>query len=448
MTISRQLAQPILDAYFDGIGRLLGRRERRVNFALYAMGLLSKLERKSLEPIAALAAGDDPQVSAKLYDHLLNFTSDSPWSDEAVRSYAAAYALPRMLAQGPMDVWVIDDTGFLKQGTHSVGVKRQYTGSAGKIANCQVAVSLTIATSFQHLPLDIELYLPEEWIDDRERRAEAKIPEEVAFRTKPEMALDMIARWMLQDVPKGSVSADSGYGYDGKFRGGLTQMGLQYTVGVHETLKVLQVGEDGTLGVERSVAELARSLPREAYKKVAWVEGTKKTLSSRFALVRVQVAHPDSAEPEEQGLLIEWPRGQKGPEHYTLVTLPKETPLKEVVRKTKARWHVEGSYEDMKGELGLDHFEGRSWIGWNHHTSIVLACYALTIACKMRAFPPSAAGTVQGGEDGGEDGAALHGLVRDGATGAAPACGAVAEGVLCGAAHAGQDAAGLQGEAA
>ena len=436
-----------MDAFFDGIGRLIGRRERRANFALYALGLLSKLERKSVEPLASLAAGGDPELSAKLYDHLLTFTQAS-WLDSAVRSYAAHYALPLMLKQGAMDVWIVDDTGFLKQGTESVGVKRQYTGSAGKITNCQVAVSLTVATHHQHLPLDMDLYLPAEWVDDPARRAQAKIPQEAVFRTKPEMALDMIARWVLEGVEKGSVSADSGYGYDGKFRGGVTQMGFEYTVGVHKTLRVLRVNEDGTLGPEQSVEQLARSLHRKEYAKVAWAEGTRKTLSSRFALVRVQVAHPDSAEPVEQGLLIEWPKEQKSPEHSTLVTLPKETPLKEVVRKTKARWRVEGSYEDMKGELGLDHFEGRSWIGWNHHVSIVLACYALTLACKMRAFPPSAAGALQGGEDEREDRAPLPRFVCDRAVGADGACRAVAPSVLYVAASGQLDAPRVEMQAA
>ena len=437
-----------MDAYFDGIGRLLGRRERRANFALYALGLLSKLERKSVEPIAALAAGNDPLVSAKLHDHLLHFTSVSPWSDEAVRSYAAHYALAPMLEQGAMDCWIVDDTGFLKQGEHSVGVKRQYTGSAGKITNCQVAVSLTVATVGQHLPLDIEVYLPEEWIEDPARRGEAKIPAELRFRTKPEMALDMIARWVLRDVPPATVCADSGYGHDGKFRGGLTQMGLSYAVGVHATLKVRLVRARGSVGPEQTVLELARALSRKAFKKVCWAEGTRSSLCSRFALVRVQIVGGDSAEPVDQRLLIEWPKETESPEHYTLVTLPETTALKEVVRKTKARWHVEGSYEDMKGELGLDHFEGRSWIGWNHHTSIVLACYALTIASKMRAFPPSAAGTLQAGPDERADGAALPRFVRDRSVGADAARGTVAAGIFCDAAPGHPDATRIENQAA
>jgi SRSO17 transposase len=418
MTVSRQLAQATLDAYFDGIGRLLGRKERRACFALYAMGLLSSLERKSLEPIAALSTGDDLDLTVKVYDHLLHFSGVSPWNDHDVRSYAAEYALRPLLAQAPMDCWVVDDTGFLKQGDQSVGVQRQYTGSAGKTTNCQVAVSLTVATAHQHLPLDMALYLPAVWLDDEARRKAAKIPTDVKLRSKPEMALDMMATWVLEGVPQAPVCADSGYGHDGKFRGGVTQMGFRYCVGVHKTLLVNEVHDDG-LGEAQSVEGLARSLPDSRYTAVAWAEGTKKTLSSRFAFTRVTVVNADSAEPWEQGLLIEWPEGEAGPTHYTLVTLPKDTPLKEVVRVTKARWHVEGSYQDMKGELGLDHFEGRSWTGWNHHVSVVLACYALTIACKLRAFPPSGAWSMPGGENEGENDASFRRLGGDRAASAA-----------------------------
>jgi SRSO17 transposase len=413
MTVTRHLSQAALDKFFDGVGRVLGRKERRANFALYAMGLLSTLERKSMEPIAALTAGDDAEAAAKLYGQLVHFTSASPWSDEAVRAYAAQEALPGILAQGPLDCWIVDDTGFLKQGEHSVGVKRQYTGTAGKVTNCQVAVSLTVATQHQHLPLDMDLYVPQEWIEDEPRRAEAKIPAEVVFRTKPAMALDLIARWVLEDVPKATLCGDSGYGHDSKFRGGVTQLGFEYALGVHSNLKVRRIEHEGNRGPEQSVEQLAHALPRRAYKKVAWAEGTKKTLASRFAWVRVELVNPDSAEPLEQGLLIEWPKGDKNPAHYTLVTLPKDTPLKEVVRKTKARWHIEGSYEDMKGELGLDHFEGRSWVGWNHHVSLVLACYALVIACKMRAFPPSATGTMQSRPDARANDAPFSRLLCD-----------------------------------
>lgn len=425
MTLTNEISQAALDTFFDGIGRLLGRKERRANFALYATGLMSKLERKSVEPIAALSAGEDAVAAKKLHDNLVNFTSSSPWSDDDVRAYATEYALRPMLEQSALDVWVVDDTGFLKQGNKSVAVKRQYTGSAGKVTNCQVAVSLTIATLYQHLPIDMALYVPEDWADDPERREQAKIPPELTFQTKPEIALELLARALLNEVPQATLCADSGYGYDRRFRGGATQLGFEYTLGVHNTLLVRRRLGGGELGAVQSVKALALSLSPSRYRTVAWAEGTKTPLSSRFALVRVDLDDPDTAEPTAQSLLIEWPEGEEEPAHYTLVTLPKETSLKEVVRRTKARWHVERSYEDMKGEFGLDHYEGRSWVGWNHHVSIVLACYALTIACKTRAFPPSTGGAVRGSPLLGANDATLHRLGRDGAQGAAQACGEV-----------------------
>lgn len=413
MTLSTRIPQRTLTSYFDEIGALLGRKERRANFALYATGLLSSLERKSVEPIAALTAGDDPKAAAKQYDHLLNFTANSPWSDDAVRSHAAHYALAEMLGPESLDVWIVDDTGFLKQGDHSVGVQRQYTGTAGKIANCQIAVSLTLATQRVHVPVDMQLYLPKEWLTDVARRAQAGIPDDIAFHTKPEIALGLIRKWVKKGVPTAPVAADSAYGRSQDFRGGLTALGLAYMVGVPSTQTVRQRLGGGKMGAVTSVRELAWSLSPSRYKHVDWAEGTSKTLGSRFAYVRVEVVNRHADEPETQGLLIEWPLGEEEPAHYTLVTLPKKTPLHEVVRKSKARWHVEGSYEDMKGELGLDHYEGRSWLGWNHHVSIALACYALVIACKLRAFPPSATGTMQGGEDEGANDKALRRFVRD-----------------------------------
>ena len=391
LTLSRRYTQKNLDDFFDGIGALLKRSEQRAHFALYAMGLLSTLERKSLEPIAELGSDGDPKICEALHHALIHFSNTSPWSDDAVRSYATNYALPHLLSLEPLDVWIIDDTGFLKQGKHSVGVQRQYTGTAGKITNCQIAVSLTAATRMEHLPVDFQLYLPQEWADDKERRKVAKIPDTVSFNVKVDIALAMLGAALKKGLPKATVAADSFYGSDKYFRGEITELGLQYSVGVHENLKVHRVMPDG-LSNPMTVKELALSLGRKRFKNVTWKEGTKEELASRFARARVRIVKPDCREPEEQTLLVEWPTEANEPTHYTLLTLDPETTLKEMVRKTKARWHIERSYEDMKGELGLDHFEGRSWIGWHHHISVVLACYSLVQACKWRAFSPSEAG--------------------------------------------------------
>jgi SRSO17 transposase len=392
MTLAAAVSQDAMTTYFEGLGKLLGRVERRASFAMYAAGLLSDLERKSVEPIAALASHGSPKRCALYHHRLLNLLNTSPWSDEDVRSYAAEYALRALTKEEPVEAWGLDDTGFLKQGHDSVGVQRQYTGSAGKVTNCQVAVSLTVATRTAHLPIDMDLYLPESWAKDAERRKAAKIPEDVVFRTKHDIALELLARAVLADVPHGCVLGDSAYGSCARFRGEVTLLGLPYALGVLSSVVVRRVDACGRRLAAGSAKALAESLRKKHWREVTWLEGTKAPLRSRFALVEVQVENADPNEPVRQRLLIEWPEGEKEPTHFTFVTLPAEKGLLEIVRITKARWRVERTYEDLKGELGLDHYEGRSWVGWQHHVSAVLACYALVVACQRRAFSPSAAG--------------------------------------------------------
>lgn len=397
MTLRHALSQPICDDFFSKLGPLLGRKERRASFALYAHGLLSDLERKSVEPIAALACPADPAGCARTHDHLLHFLRESPWSDREVRLFASDYALDEMTKTEALEAYVFDDTGMLKQGTHSVGVQRQYTGSAGKIANCQVAVSLTVTTPSLHLPLDMDLYLPQSWADDEERCQQAGIPERVRFRTKHDIALDLVATSLVHGRPKLPVLADAGYGNSSRFRGELTQMGLPYAVGINATTTVRVLDKHGRPGPVVTVKQAAQKQRRSAWQEVTWLEGTKSALSSRFVLLEVEVAEPDPGEPARQRLLVEWPEGNKEPEHYTLVTVTAAMTLKQVVRLVKSRWRTERVYEDMKGELGLDHFEGRAWLGWQHHVSAVLTCYALLTACQRRAFPPSARGASEAG---------------------------------------------------
>jgi SRSO17 transposase len=392
MTLAAAVSQAAMTASFEGLGKLLGRVERRASFAMYAAGLLSDLERKSVEPIAALASNGSPKRCALYHHRLLNLLNTSPWSDEDVRAYAADFALRALTKDESVEAWSLDDTGFLKQGNDSVGVQRQYTGSAGKVTNCQVAVSLTVATRTAHLPVDMGLYLPESWANDAERRKAAKIPDSVVFRTKHDIALDLLARAVLADVPRGCVLGDNAYGTSARFRGEVTLLGLPYALGVLSSVVVRRVDAQGRRLAPASVKAVAEGLRKKHWREVTWLEGTKAPLRSRFALVEVEVENADPNEPARQRLLIEWPEGEAEPTHYTLGTLPAAAGLLELVRMTKARWRVERTYEDMKGELGLDHYEGRSWVGWQHHVSAVLACYALVVACQRRAFPPSAAG--------------------------------------------------------
>jgi len=209
--------QARLEEYLEWIGAILGSDQRRASFATYFMGLVADGHRKSMEPIASRSRPDPRRVGAE-HQRIQQFVTDSNWSDRLVRRAAAAYALQALEARGDVEYWIIDDTGFLKQGKHSVGVKRQYTGSAGKVANCQVGVSLTVATDCDHLPIDFELYLPHDWTDDPMRRREAKIPDEIEFKTKHELALQMIDRAIEDGIPKGRVLADAAYGVSSRFR--------------------------------------------------------------------------------------------------------------------------------------------------------------------------------------------------------------------------------------
>jgi SRSO17 transposase len=380
-----------LQSFLDDIGDLLRDKRRKASFATYALGLLGEGERKSVEPIAARACPDAKKVDAA-HQRLLHFLSDSIWDDRAVRLTATRYALRFLTAKEPVEACVIDDTGFLKQGTHSVGVHRQYTGSAGKVANAQVATSLSLITKSDHLPIDFQLYLPEVWTEDAPRRKAARIPTDIEFKTKPELALQMLARAKDAGLPLGVVLADSGYGNSGEFRLGVHRLGLQYSVGVASSTTVFEVKDVVHRGGPSvDLLTLARKLDEKGkFKRFTWRTGTGGELSARFAMRRVCPC-ADQREPLEARstvwLLIEWREGEAQPANYYFSSLPEGTSLEALVRITTQRWRTERAYEDLKGELGLDHYEGRSFRGWHHHISVVLCCYAFAVAERHRIFP-------------------------------------------------------------
>jgi SRSO17 transposase len=303
-----------------------------------------------------------------------------------------------MTQREPVEVWIVDDTGFLKQGKHSVGVQWQYTGSAGKITNCQVGVSLSIATRTEHVPIDFELYLPESWANEPARRQEARIPEAVTFKTKPQLALQMIRRAVADGVPKGLLLADSAYGSSGEFRAGVRSLGLHYAVGVDpKTTVCLLDNEGGPRGEQVSVKDLAFSInERGGFRRCTWRRGTKEDLWARFALRRVVAAGVPKSQQEPLWLLIEWRDGEPEPDNYFLISLQNRMTKKQLIRLVMQRWRTERVYEDLKGELGLDHYEGRRFPGWHHHVSVALCCYAFIVAERVRHFPPSARGASQG----------------------------------------------------
>lgn len=393
-TLMDAAAEQRLAKYFDQIGDILNGRGRRESFAVYALGIFGDGERKSIEPIVARACTDPERIDAA-HQRLLHFAVDSPWSDRRVRRAAARYALEPMTATEPIEAWIIDDTGFLKQGTHSVGVQRQYTGSAGKVTNCQLGVSLSVATQTEHLPIDFALYLPERWLTDPVRRKEARIPDEVVFKTKPELALDLIRQALVDEVPPGLVLADSAFGTNRDFRDGIRELGLHYAVGVNSSTVVAVYDKlDRRRDEIISARDLALRIESQGgFRRCTWREGTRRDLTARFALRRVVPAHDDARGIELREplwLLIEWRDGEPEPANYFLCSLPHYVSKKQLVRLVMQRWRTERAYQDLKDELGLDHYEGRRFPGWHHHVSVVLCCYAFIVAERARHFPPSA----------------------------------------------------------
>ncbi len=367
-----------------------------------------------MEPLAARLAPDNVR---RMHQSLHHLVADAPWADEALLSQVRSRVLPAMTAHGPVAAWIVDDTGFPKKGRHSVGVARQYCGQLGKQENCRVAVSLSVATWSCSLPVAYRLYLPEGWTRDQKRRREVGIPPEVRFQTKPEIALEQIRQAVEADVARGVVLADAAYGSDGEFRKGLTQLQLEYVVGVQSSMSVWEPGAQ-PLPARRwegqgrppkllrrdgkhhpiSVKQLALELPAPAWKDIAWRKGARSTLRSRFAAVRVRPAHRDywKAEPHpEEWLLIEWPSGETEPTKYWVSTLSAQTKLTALVKLAKHRWIIERDYEELKQELGLGHYEGRGWRGFHHHATLCIAAYGFLVAERSRFSPSARAGRLE-----------------------------------------------------
>ena len=398
-------------AYTEGLALAAGHEDRQTPLKNYCKGLLLPGERKSIEPMAARLDARNVQPMRQSLHHLV---AKAPWSEVAMLEQVLEQVLPVMRKQGPVVAWVVDDTGFPKKGTHSVGVARQYCGQVGKQDNCRVAVSLSVATWSSSLPIAYRLYLPKEWSEDAGRREKTEVPEEVRFQTKPEIALDQIRAALAAKVDPGVVLADAAYGINTDFRDGLTELGLQYSVGVQSSMTVWEPGKQplpakprGTTGrpprlLQRtpdhqpvSVKQLAISLPSNAFKQITWRDDAERKLRSRFAAVRVRPAHRDyeKAEPyAEEWLLIEWPQEEPEPTKYWISTLPSTTKLKALVKMAKHRWVIERDYQELKQELGLGHFEGRNWRGFHHHATLCIAAYGFLVAERSRFSPSARAG--------------------------------------------------------
>jgi SRSO17 transposase len=376
-----------LDQWLAPFLARLSRPAQRRWAPVYLQGLLLPGERKSVEPMAARVAPGEVQ-------QLHHFVATSPWATTPLEE-ELVHAADRLVG-GPDAVLVIDDTALVKQGKHSVGVQRQYCGQLGKRANCQVLVSLTLARGEVPVCVALRLFLPEAWLDDAEKCRRAGVPEAIGRRPKWQIALDEIDRVSAASATFGCVLADAEYGKAAEFRQGLSDRGRLWAMGVLPTQKVYPA--DVTLAdplrkatgrpakhpvpsaASIGAAKLFATLPRSAFRRIAWRRGTKGPLRASFAAVRVKVADgPLMARaqhlPGQEAWLVCEHRST-GERKYYLANLPTDTPLETLAALIKARWVCEQAHQQMKDELGLDHFEGRSWRGLHHHALLTMMALA------------------------------------------------------------------------
>jgi SRSO17 transposase len=377
-----------------------------VNGGVYLRGLLEQGARKSLEPMVGRLGGDAD------YQSLQQFLADSPWDPPLVVKAVAERVAPVF----DVEAWVLDDTGFPKDGKDSPGVKRQYSGTLGKTGNCQIGVSVHAVGANGTVPLGWALYLPQEWCEDSERRRKAKIPEEVDFKTKPELGVELVERAAGWEIQKAPVLGDRAYGENTKLRDRLDEAECEYVLSVGpvtsvfapETVFALPSNEQN-MGrpytrprpdrEPESIGELIGRLGDSA-QTVSFRDGPDgEPVSSRFIFARVRAAHhwrPDKGRwgkggqipPREEWLIAEWPQGQDEPSDYWLANLAGDTKPARLARLARLRWKIELDYKQLKGELGLDHYEGRSWLGWYHHTALVTAAHGFLTLERLRPLAP------------------------------------------------------------
>jgi SRSO17 transposase len=369
------------------LAEAVNRPVQLVNGGVYLRGLVEQGPRKSLEPMVARLGGEAD------YESLQNFLAVSTWDPALLVRAVAERVAPAIGVQA----WVLDDTGFPKDGKHSPGVKRQYTGTLGKIGNCQIGVSVHAVGEQGTVPLGWALYLPEEWCEDPERRRRAKIPQDVEFQTKPELGVDLIEQASGWDIPKAPVLGDQAYGDNTALRERLHDSDLQYVLSVGADTKVFtpettftvpepQGGAGPPYSRPRpdrepvAIARLIADLSDEQFQTVTFRDGPDgEPVTSRFCFLRVRAANRAKKRtpwpPREEWLTCEWPNGHDQPSDYWTSNLPEEAEPEQLARLARLRWKIELDYKQLKGELGLDHYEGRSYLGWHHHTALVTAAH-------------------------------------------------------------------------
>jgi SRSO17 transposase len=379
----------------DVLARAMNRPVQMVNGGLYLRALIEQGPRKSLEPLVARLGGDAE------YESMQNFLADSPWDSVRVVRSVAERVAPVIDVQA----WVLDDTGFPKDGKSSPGVKRQYSGTLGKIGNCQLGVSLHAVGSLGTVPLGWELYLPKDWCGDVERRRKAKIPPTVEFRTKPELGVDLVERAAWWEVRRAPVLGDEAYGDNTALRERLHHANREYVLAIGAQTTVYAPQTTFTLAARKgtkgrpptrprpdqepvAIKDLIASLGQDAAQTVTFRDGPDGVpMTSKFIFVRVRAAHDipgQTTAPREEWLIAEWPEGRDRPLDYWISNLPPDTALDRLARLARLRWKIELDYRQLKGQLGLDHYEGRSYLGWYHHTALVTAAHGFLTLERMR----------------------------------------------------------------
>jgi SRSO17 transposase len=382
-------SQQHLSHFMVPLAEVLGRSERRMAATRYVEGLLLPGQRKSIAPMAE-RLGVDAQS-------LQQFVSDSPWPEQELWSAIRREVIPSL---GAIESWVVDETAWIKQGEHSVGVSHQYCGSVGKQANCQMSVEVVVSDGRVAAPAAGRLYLPQRWAEDRKRCAAAGVPEEVIFATKPQIAVALLEEILGDGVSRAPVLADSAYGDDSQFRAELRRLKLEFflqvtgsyhkawTRPVETKLKFKRrYVREGT-PAPRTLTEIVAGLAEADWHACSWKAHNGETRRTRLAWIRVYLAHglrESGGDIEEVWLVADWPKGEVEPYHYFLAEFKDKPAKARCLTLSRSRWHIEQYFQRAKDDLGLDHFEGRSWRGFHHHLALSAVAYLFILVVYLRA---------------------------------------------------------------
>jgi SRSO17 transposase len=366
----------------------VGRSERRVAATRYVEGLLIPGQRKSIEPMAQRLGVDSQSLQ--------QFVTDSPWSDDALWSAIRREVIPHL---EPLEAWVVDETGWLKQGRHSVGVSHQYCGAVGKSANCQVSVEVAVSDGWVAAPVAGRLYLPENWTSDPSRCEQAGVPDHIRFATKPMIAAQLVEQTLLDGVPLAPILGDAVYGDNAQFRRRLRELGLEFFLqidpGKHKgwdhpvdtVLKKSRRHVDPQAPSSQTLKELTASIPVQQWKDCSWVTAGGQTRTTRLAWKEVFLQHNlrhADGDLERLWLVVDWPAGDPEPYHCYLAHFSQSPTKAHCLKLSRSRWHIEQYFQRSKDDLGLDHYEGRSWRGFHHHLVLSAIAYLFILIVYLR----------------------------------------------------------------